>query len=122
MPIRVLLDGPSASQLVHPLEWMAAAVALVVVAGWYARRSGRRALMRFRARVDRFKLANRKSVRARLFADPAIAAAVRNHAATEKLSEASAWKQVGVYVTEIVPFFNVVAYYQIGYRVAEVRA
>ena len=85
----------------------------------FFRRSGRRALMRFRARVDRFKLASRKSVRARLLGDEAIARAVRDHAATTGVSEPAAWKRVEVYIHEIVPFFNVVAYYQIGYRVAE---
>ena len=61
------------SRFVSSLEWLAAAVAIVVVGGWYARRSGRRALLHFRARVDRFKLASRKSVRARLLGDSAIA-------------------------------------------------
>jgi glycerol-3-phosphate O-acyltransferase len=99
-------------------------VALVLVAGailggrWYARRSGRRALMRFRARVDRFKLASRKSVRERLLNDPVVGAAVADHAASAPMTTEAAWKRVDVYVREIVPFFNVVAYYQIGYRLA----
>jgi glycerol-3-phosphate O-acyltransferase len=97
-----------------------AAVALLLSgAAWYARRSGRRALLRFRARVDRFKLASRKSVRERLLDDPVIADAVVAHAASTETSEATAWKRVDAYVHEIVPFFNVVAYYQIGYRLAE---
>ncbi|MGE5101706.1 MAG: 1-acyl-sn-glycerol-3-phosphate acyltransferase [Deltaproteobacteria bacterium] len=94
-------------------------VALFVGGGWYARRAGRRALLRFRARVDRFKLASRKAVRERLLDDPVIADAVRAHAATTNESAASAWKRVDEYVHEIVPFFNVVAYYQIGYRLSE---
>ena len=98
---------------------LAAAVLLLVGGGWYARRSGRRALLRFRARVDRFKLASRKSVHARLLNDPVIAEAVTAHAASTETSEATAWRRVDGYVHEIVPFFNVVAYYQIGYRLAE---
>lgn len=94
-------------------------VGLVLGGGWYARRSGRRALLRFRARVDRFKLASRKSVRERLLADPVIAASVCAHADSTGVSEAVAWKRVDEYVHEIVPFFNVVAYYQIGYRLSE---
>jgi glycerol-3-phosphate O-acyltransferase len=104
------------------LVWLALAallVAAVAGGGWYARRSGRRALLRFRARVDRFKLASRKAVRERLLADQAIAEAVRSHAETTGISEAAAWRRVDEYVHEIVPFFNVVAYYHIGYRVAE---
>jgi glycerol-3-phosphate O-acyltransferase len=83
------------------------------------RRSGRRALLRFRARVDRFKLASRRAVRARLLDDAVIAAAVAEHARATGLSAAATWKRVAGYIDEIVPFFNVVAYYQIGYRVAE---
>jgi glycerol-3-phosphate O-acyltransferase len=98
---------------------LAAAALLLSGGGWYARRSGRRALLRFRARVDRFKLASRKSVRERLLDDPVIADAVLAHAASTETSEATAWKRVEAYVHEIVPFFNVVAYYQIGYRLAE---
>ena len=94
-------------------------VSLVVGGVWYARRAGRRALLRFRARVDRFKLASRKSVRERLLRDPVIGQAVVAHAVAGNESEASAWKRVEAYVHEIVPFFNVVAYYQIGYRLSE---
>jgi len=79
---------------------------------------GRRALLRNRARVDRFKLASRKHVRARLLADAQIAEAVREHAATNGVGDREVWKTVDGYVEEIVPFFNVVAYYQIGYRAA----
>ena len=59
--------------------WLIALAVFVVVAvagSWYARRAGRRALLHYRARVDRFKLASRKSVRERLLNDPAIHAAV----------------------------------------------
>src|SRR5215207_4718388 len=86
-----------------------------VAGAWYVRRSGRRALLRFRARVDRFKLASRKSVRDRLLADAAVAAAVRDHAESSATSTEAAWARVDAYVREIVPFFNVVAYYQVGY-------
>jgi glycerol-3-phosphate O-acyltransferase len=102
--------------------WLIALAVLIVVAAagsWWARRAGRRALLRFRARVDRFKLASRKSVRERLLNDPAIAAAVAAHATETNQTEAAAWKRVNTYVHEIVPFFNVVAYYQLGYRLAE---
>jgi glycerol-3-phosphate O-acyltransferase len=101
------------------LKVLAIAATIFVGGGWYARRSGRRALMRFRGRMDRFKLASRKSVRERLLADPIIGSAVRAHAAAGNVSEDATWKRVDLYVHEIVPFFNVVAYYQVGYRLAE---
>jgi glycerol-3-phosphate O-acyltransferase len=81
-------------------------------------RLGRRALLQKRARIDRFKLASRAHVRARLLADDRIAEAVSVHAAEKGISEHDAWRTVEHYVQEIVPFFNVVAYYQIGYRVS----
>ena len=62
--------------------------------------------------------ASRKAVRERLLNDPAVAAAVRDHAASTGMTVDDVWKRVEEYVREIVPFFNVVAYYQIGYRVS----
>ena len=44
--------------------------------------------------------------------------AVRAHAAENGIAERDVWATVDTYVREIVPFFNVVAYYQIGYRVS----
>ena len=61
---------------------------------------------------------SRRSVRERLLNDPAVATAVRAHASDAGIAERDAWKTVEGYIHEIVPFFNVVAYYQIGYRVA----
>ena len=84
-----------------------------------ANRLARRATLRFRARIDRYKLARRRFVRERLLADPDIADAVRQHARDNGVTEADAWRKVQGYVTEIVPFFNIVAYYQVGYRVAK---
>jgi hypothetical protein len=85
------------------------AVALVATA-WlarrYADRLGRRAALRFRSRIDRYKLARRRFVRERLLADAAIADAVREHATANDVSEADAWKRVNGYVTEIVPFLQ----------------
>jgi glycerol-3-phosphate O-acyltransferase len=94
------------------------AAAFGVAGRWYTRRAGRRALLRFRARVDRFKLASRKSVRERLLDDAVIARAVHDHAASNAMTIDATWKIVETYIREIVPFFNVVAYYQIGYRLA----
>jgi glycerol-3-phosphate O-acyltransferase len=104
------------------LAWVIALSLLAVAAacvGWYARRSGRRALLHFRGRVDRFKLAGRKAVRERLLADPIIRDAVVVHAAQTNSTEVAVWARVDAYIHEIVPFFNVVAYYQLGYRAAE---
>jgi glycerol-3-phosphate O-acyltransferase len=106
---------------------VAAIAALVITAlgivEWitrrFADRLARRAALRFRSRIDRYKLARRRFVRDALMADPAIAEAVRAHATETGVGEAAAWKKVNAYITEIVPFFNIVAYYQIGYRLAK---
>src|SRR3954454_17017660 len=85
-----------------------------------ANRLARRAAWRFRSRIDRYKLARRRFVRDALISDPSIADAVRAHAAEVGVSEAAAWKKVHVYITEIVPFFTIVAYYQVVYRAAKI--
>src|SRR3954469_15839459 len=77
-----------------------------------------RTALRFRARIDRFKLHRRPFVREQLLADARIADAVREHARDNGVSEAQAWQRVEGYIQEIVPFFNIIAYYAIGYRVA----
>jgi len=102
--------------------YVAASLATLWLVIWlarrYANRSAARTLLRHRARVDRFKLASRASVRAQLLDDPVIAAAAREHAREHGVSEAAALARVNEYVQEIVPFFNVIAYFQIGYRVS----
>ena len=106
----------------HILLWtvgvLAAAGILLVVFRRVANRSARRALLRQRARVNRFKLASRAHVRAQLISDPAILAAAREHAAETGTSEHAAMRRVHEYIREIVPFFNVVAYFRIGLPVA----
>ncbi len=107
----------------QPVLWyvvagVAALVVGVIAGRRYANRSAARALMRHRARVDRFKLASRAHIRAQLLADPVIADAIRDHAAETGVSEIVALKRVHEYVEEIVPFFNVIAYFQVGYRVS----
>jgi glycerol-3-phosphate O-acyltransferase len=100
---------------------VAGAVVLLVTATLvrrYANRSAARTLLRQRARVDRFKLASRAHVREQLLSDPVIADAVREHAAETGISEKAAMERVNAYVQEIVPFFNVIAYFQIGLRVS----
>ena len=85
-----------------------------VLLGRAARRAGRRSLAKARNRVTRFALARRPRVKRELFADPAIADAVRSHAAEQGISEAESWARAERYVEEIVPGFNVLAYYHFG--------
>ena len=100
-------------------------VALIVLAVLFRRplrrvgdRMAARARLRYRGRLDRFKLLGRPHVRGLLLADPVIAAAVDAHVAESGTSAPDTWRMVDGYVREIVPFFNIIAYYEIGYRLS----
>jgi glycerol-3-phosphate O-acyltransferase len=107
----------------EPIAWWMLGGGALALAAWilgrrYADRVGARTLLRHRARVNRFKLASRAHVRERLLGDSAIHAAIREHAAETGETEIVAAKRVREYVDEIVPFFNVIAYFQVGYRIS----
>jgi len=57
-------------------------------------------------------------VRQELLADAEVAAAVAEHARSTGEDEAAAWRRVHEYVEEIVPDFNLISYYRLGYAVA----
>jgi len=82
------------------------------------RRMGRRALLRFRARVDRYKFAEKQQIIDELLGDPAIVTAVAQHVADGQNSTDATWARVRRYLDEIVPQFNVLAYYRLGYGIA----
>ena len=84
----------------------------------YFDRLALRAVHRAGARVDRYKLARRSYVREQLLNDSVIGEAVARHAAEHGITQGEAWRVVDRYVDEIVPFFNIIAYYQLGYRAA----
>ncbi|MCC6318865.1 MAG: 1-acyl-sn-glycerol-3-phosphate acyltransferase [Gemmatimonadaceae bacterium] len=78
-------------------------------------RAARRAVRRFRPRLDRYKLTRKRTIVAALLRDQEIATAVREHAAEHGVSEAAAWGRVRTYLDEIIPFFSILAYYKFGY-------
>jgi glycerol-3-phosphate O-acyltransferase len=84
----------------------------------YFDRLALRAVHRAGARVDRYKLARRPYVRAQLLGEPVIRDAVAQRAAEQGTTEDAVWRVVDSYVDEIVPFFNIIAYYHLGYRAA----
>ena len=77
-----------------------------------------RAVYRFRARLDRYKLVSKRTVRAELLADPIVRRAIAEEARSTGLTEADAQLHVELYLDEIVPQFNVLSYYRLGYNVA----
>jgi glycerol-3-phosphate O-acyltransferase len=85
---------------------------------WFGNRLAVRARRRYRGRLDRFKLLGRKHVRALLLVDPKIAAAVDEHITTTGTSNEKTWEMVDTYIREIVPFFNIIAYYEVGFRLS----
>ena len=78
-------------------------------------RSALRSIRKRGSRVDRFKLAEKSRVREALLANPRIARAVEAHSAAHGLSTEKVWRLVRRYIDEIIPFFNILAYYRFGY-------
>jgi glycerol-3-phosphate O-acyltransferase len=70
------------------------------------------------SRIDRFKLTDREGIRHTLLHDPEIAAAVAAHVAVQGGSSDHAWGHVREYIEEIVPAFNLLAYYRVGNALA----
>lgn len=99
---------------------------LVVLLGlrWLGRatldRAARRAVLRFRSRVDRFKLTKKHTIVAALLADEAIARAVDEHAREHGGTPEETWRRVRRYLDEIIPFFNILAYYRLGYTASRI--
>ena len=82
------------------------------------KRAGRRTLWRHRGHVDRFKFTRKSYVIANVLAEQAVADAVRAHAEQHGEDEAATWQRVQRYLDEIVPFFNLLAYYRLGFNVS----
>lgn len=89
----------------------------LVIRQWLER-TARREVWRFRARLERYKLVDRKVVKAELMQDPVVLEAVLAHGAAHGLSRERVLKRVEQYIEEIVPFFNVLSYYKLGYNLS----
>ncbi len=68
--------------------------------------------------VNHFKLTRKRFVVEQLLQSPEVAAAVRAHAEANGEETAVTWQRVRRYLDEIVPFFNILAYYHLGYYVS----
>lgn len=93
------------------------------MSSWLQRRQLRsvRSIQReFGARIDRFKRQSKGHVRTQLLADRRVADAVARHVAETGEDEKATWARVHEYVEEIVPAFNLISYYRVGYAVARV--
>lgn len=84
------------------------------------RRESRRAVRQHRLHIDRFKLTRKQFVIDQVLADPSVHEAVRAHAHEQAQPEQQTWNRVRRYLDEIVPFFNIFAYYKLGYNASRV--
>jgi glycerol-3-phosphate O-acyltransferase len=83
------------------------------------RHMAQRAVLRFRTRLARYHLQQRRLAKAALLDDSVVAAAVAAHARERQIPEGRVWRRVASYVDEIVPYLNVLSYYKIGYNAAK---
>jgi len=79
-----------------------------------------RAIHEFRTRLSRYKLQERRIARDELTIDPVIETAVQAHKAEHGMSEEGVRRQVRKYIDEIIPHFNVLSYYRVGYNAAKI--
>ena len=114
------------------VDWALLAVAALLSAAltlWTVRRSRRaitnwvdravlRAVHQFQVRLKRYRLVSKRSVRQQLLQDPLVVDAVREHSQEHGVSELDARVRVERYIDEIVPYFNVLSYYRLGYNLA----
>ena len=101
---------------------LGAAMAVVVFAlagvAW-GKRSARRLQRERRIRIDKFKLKRRHAeIELEVFGSPEIVRAVQTYAKDHHVSVEAARDQARKYLQEIVPKFNLLAYYRIGAPVA----
>jgi glycerol-3-phosphate O-acyltransferase len=82
------------------------------------RRWAKRVLLEFRARTDRYKLVERERIREALLRDARVEEAIREHATEHGLPVGQVRLRVNQYIDEIVPFFNVLSYYKLGYNLS----
>jgi glycerol-3-phosphate O-acyltransferase len=94
---------------------LAAAIILLILGKRHARRLQRRE----RIHIDRFKLKRRHAeIELEVFGSREIVAAVQQYAREHHVSVEAATKQAKTYLREIVPKFNLLAYYRFGAPIA----
>jgi glycerol-3-phosphate O-acyltransferase len=98
----------------------AAIVVLALIAAAIGKRHARRFQRERRIRVDRFKLKRRHAeIELEVFGSREIVRAIQEYAKQHHVSVDEAKHQAGKYLKEIVPKFNLLAYYRIGEPLAK---
>ena len=102
------------------LAGLVLAAALVVAFRARLRRSALRAIHQFRIRLDRYKLVKRDLIREQLLQDSLVLEAMARHQREHPITDGEVRRLVNEYIDEIVPFFNVLSYYRIGYNLSRI--
>jgi glycerol-3-phosphate O-acyltransferase len=89
------------------------------VSGWL-RRWALRTLHEYKTRLSRYQLQQRRHAKTALLEDPVILTAIADHAAANHLPAPVVRRRARAYIDEIVPYFNVLSYYKLGYNVAKI--
>lgn len=106
------------------------AVASVFAVLWFTRAAsgqvrkrfrawGRRTVRQFQSRIARYKLVSRRAIHDELILDSVVIAAMRVYMKEKQLSELETRVRVEQYIDEILPFFNVLSYYKLGYNLSK---
>lgn len=82
------------------------------------RRSALHAIHNFRVRLERYKLVRRQIIQQELLEDPAVVSAMEQYARQQGIDLMETRVRVESYIDEILPFFNVLSYYTVGYNIA----
>jgi len=99
--------------------WAAVALALALFAAVFGKRHARRFQRERRIHVDKFKLKRRHAeIELEVFGSREIVRAVQEYAKQHHVSVEQATRQAKQYLQEIVPKFNILAYYRIGAPIA----
>ena len=97
----------------------AAAIALFAFAFWLGKRHARRLQRHRRIKIDRFKLKRRHAdIELEVFGSREVVQAVQTYAKEKHVGTEDALKQAKMYLREIVPKFNLLAYYRLGAPIA----
>lgn len=90
-------------------------VALFALAGVFGRRAAKRLQRERRIHIDRFKLKKRHAdIKLEVFGSPEVVAAIKGYAKEHHTSIETAYRQARIYLAEILPKFNLLAYYRLG--------
>ena len=84
------------------------------------RRRALHTVRQFRARIDRYKRVSPSVVRDTLLRDPVVLAALEQHARGHGMPETAVRRLVETYAAEMVPHFDVLSYYGLGYNAARI--